>query len=121
MEIAMIKEVGFVTPVFLAGLVGRPITTWGGAATATDRGVRLIVPLSAVDTCVPWHNVAWWTEAPARIDVTEQAKTSPEEDAGPSRVAIMAGPGEIELTMTQHATGGGAPYVTPAPGRGKKR
>lgn len=109
MEIAMIKEIGFVTPVFLSGLIGRPITTWQGAAVATDRGLRLVVPLSATDTCVPWHNVAWWTEAPARIDVTEQAATSAERAAGPAPV------------VTQHATGGGAPYVSPAPGKGKKR
>jgi len=102
----MIKEVGFVTPVFLAGLVGRPITTWGGAATATDRGVRLIVPLSAVDTCVPWHNVAWWTEAPARIDVTEQAP--PVAEPEPAKEPTQSGP----VQVGQFAR---------APGKGKKR
>lgn len=106
----MIKEIGFVTPVFLSGLVGRPITTWQGAAVATDRGMRLIVPLSAIDTCVPWHNVAWWTEPTAPIGVTEQK--------GPAPVLTDGGPdGPIEMRVTQHVTGGGSL----PPGKGKKR
>lgn len=125
----MIKEIGFVTPVFLSGLIGRPITTWQGAAVAEERGLRLVVPLSATDTCVPWHNVAWWTEAPgskvpltysqlaetaralsvvdapAQIDVTEQANT-------PAVVVGDSVPANREASPTG---------ITPAPGKGKKR
>ena len=103
----MIKEIGFVTPVFLSGLVGRPITTWGGVATSSDRGMRLIVPLSPVVTLVPWHNVAWWTEDVARIDVTEQAAPWP----GTDQTHTAPVPAEF-LNRTA---------VSPAPGKGKKR
>jgi len=118
----MIKEIGFTTPVFLSGLVGRPITTWQGAAVATDRGMRLIVPLSAIDTCVPWHNVAWWTETavptymggvsyntapdPARIDVTEP---------------VNRGTADVPDSAAQKVGDQSVSPNAPAPGKGKKR
>lgn len=146
MEIAMIKEIQFHRPESPGGIASSPCLTMrvgpdevyrlGGCllVVATDaRKYWTLVPLSQVtlhgdgvpaelpEYVWPGTDQEHTAPAPARIDVTEQAATSPEKAAGPAPVVTVPGPGDIELTMTQHVTGGGAPYVSPAPGKGKKR
>lgn len=111
MEIAMIRvrDAKFRDPVQVGGITAPGRVSWrdeDGPCTVEGNDLKL-----PEDTYVPMSNVLWYRIIPwvERIDVTEQAATSPEKAAGPAPV------------VTQHATGSGAPYVSPAPGKGKKR